>query len=302
MTAAIPRNVEQYLDALRLALKEADPALVQDALYDAEEHLRAELAQHPGQAEGDVLERIVQSYGAPDEVADAYRTNEATIQKALRTPAPRPRSTAFGRFFGVYTDPRAYLSLLYMLLALVTGIAYFTFATTGLALSLGLAILIIGVPFFLLFIGAARIIALAEGRIVETLLGTRMPRRPAYPDRETPFLRRVVEMLKDPRTWGTLLYLLALMPLGVFYFTFAVVGLVVSIAITVAPIFLLLYHAGLVQLDGTVIMESPHPALLPLMSILGVLLLTVTMHLARGIGYLHGQLAKTLLVAIRSGD
>jgi hypothetical protein len=87
----------------------------------------------------------------------------------------------------------------------------------------------------------------------------------------------------------------------VFYFTFAVVGLVVSIAVTVAPIFLLLYHAGLVQLDG-VIMESPHPALLPLMSILGVLLLTVTMHLARGIGYLHGQLAKTLLVAIRSGD
>jgi uncharacterized membrane protein len=301
MTAAIPRTVEQYLDALRLALKEADPALVQDALYDAEEHLRAELAQHPDQAEGDVLERIVQSYGAPDEVADAYRTNEATIQKALRTPAPRPRSTAFGRFFGIYADPRAYLSLLYMLLALVTGIAYFTFATTGLALSLGLAILIIGVPFFLLFIGAARIIALAEGRIVETLLGTRMPRRPAYPDRETPFLQRVFEMLKDPRTWGTLLYLLALMPLGVFYFTFAVVGLVVSIAITVAPIFLLLYHAGLVQLDG-VIMESPHPALLPLMSILGVLLLTVTMHLARGIGYLHGQLAKTLLVAIRSGD
>jgi len=302
MTAALPRTVEQYLDALRLALKDADPALVQDALYDAEEHLRAELAQHPGQAEGEVLERIVQSYGAPDEVADAYRINEATIQKALRTPAPRPRSTAFGRFFGIYADPRAYLSLLYMLLALVTGIAYFTFATTGLALSLGLAILIIGVPFFLLFIGAARIIALAEGRIVETLLGTRMPRRPAYPDRGTPFLRRVVEMLKDPRTWGTLLYLLALMPLGLFYFTFAVVGLVVSIAITVAPIFLLLYHAGFVQLDGTVIMESPHPALLPLMSILGVLLLTVTMHLARGIGYLHGQLAKTLLVAIRSGD
>lgn len=301
MTAAIPRTVEHYLDALRLALKEADPALVQDALYDAEEHLRAELAQHPGQTEGDVLERIVQSYGAPDEVADAYRTNEATIQKALRTPAPRPRSTVFGRFFGIYADPRAYLSLLYMLLALVTGVAYFTFATTGLALSFGLAILIIGVPFFLLFIGAARIIALAEGRIVETLLGTRMPRRPAYPDRETPFLQRVVEMLKDPRTWGTLLYLLALMPLGVFYFTFAVVGLVVSIAVTVAPIFLLLYHAGLVQLDG-VIMESPHPALLPLMSILGVLLLTVTMHLARGIGYLHGQLAKTLLVASRSGD
>jgi hypothetical protein len=33
-----------------------------------------------------------------------------------------------------------------------------------------------------------------------------------------------------------------------------------------------------------------------------VLLLTVTMHLARGIGYLHGQLAKSLLVATRASD
>jgi len=35
MTAATPRTVEQYLDALRAALRGADPALVQDALYDA---------------------------------------------------------------------------------------------------------------------------------------------------------------------------------------------------------------------------------------------------------------------------
>jgi len=298
MTAANPRTVEQYLDALRAALRGADPALVQDALFDAEEHLRAELAQHPGDAEGDVLARIVSSYGAPDEVADAYRANEATIQKALRTPVPRAYGSALGRFFGVYADPRAYLCLLYLLLTLVTGVAYFTFATIGLSLSFGLAILIIGVPFFLAFIGIARVIALAEGRIVESLLGVRMPRRPPYRDRDTPFWQRVVEMLKDPRTWSTLLYLLLMLPLGVFYFTFAVVGIVVSIATFLAPIFMLLYHAGLVQIDGTV--DSPHPALLPLISILGLLLLTVTMHLARGLGYLHGQLARTLLVQARA--
>jgi uncharacterized membrane protein len=302
MTAATLRSVEQYLDALRSALHGADPALVQDALYDAEEHLRAELGAHPGLAEGDVLARIVTSYGAPDEVAAAYRVSEATTQKALHTPIPRPRSSSLGRFFGIYADPRAYLSLLYMLLALVTGIAYFTFAATGLSLSLGLAILIIGVPFFLLFIGAARVVALVEGRIVETLLGTRMPRRPAYPDRDTPFLRRIGDMLMDPRTWGTLLYLLLMLPLGVFYFTFVVVGLVLSLATMVAPVFVLLYHFGIVQIEGTVNVEYPHPALMPLISILGVLLLTMTLHLARGIGYLHGQLAKTLLVATRAHD
>jgi len=298
MTAATPRTVEQYLDSLRSALEGADRALVQDALYDAEEHLRAELAQHPGDNQGDVLASIVASYGAPEEVADAYRSNEKTIQAALRTPSPRMRTSTIGRFFGVYSDPRAYLSVLYMLLALVTGTIYFTFAVTGLSMSIGLAILIIGVPFFLLFVGATRLVALAEGRLVETMLGTRMPRRPVYPDRDTPFLRRIGDMLKDPRTWGTLVYFILMLPLGVFYFAFAVVGIMVSVVLFITPIAALLYHTGLIQIDGVV--DVSHPVLLPLLSILGLLLLTVTMHLARGIGYLHGQLAKTLLVQAQS--
>jgi uncharacterized membrane protein len=295
MTAANPGTVEQYLEALREALQGADPALVQDALYDAEEHLRAEMAQRPGEAEASVLERIAGSYGAPEEVADAYRANEVRVQAALRTPPPKPvQGGAIARFFGVYRDPKAYLALLYMLLSLVTGVAYFTFASVGASLSVGLAILIIGVPFFLLFVGTARVIALAEGRIVESLLGTRMPRRPVHPGPPASWYQRILEMLKDPRTWGTLLYLFLMMPLGIAYFTFAVVGLVLSVALTIAPVVVLLHMGGAITIDGE--MHSPHPALLPLISILGIVLLTVTMHLARGIGYLHGQLAKSLLV------
>jgi hypothetical protein len=134
------------------------------------------------------------------------------------------------------------------------------------------------------------------------MLGTRMPRRPPYHDREMPFLTRIVEMLKDPRTWGTLLYFLLMLPLGIFYFTFAVVGMAVSIATIVAPIGMLFFDAGWITIDGDVQMQSLHPALLPLVSILGFLLLTITMHLARGIGYLHGQLAKLLLVRLQGTE
>lgn len=296
MTAPNPRTVEEYLESLRNALAGADRALVQDALYDAEEHLRAEIGQHPGEPEAAVLERIVGSYGAPDEVADAYRANEVRVQAALRTPRPKPKRGALGRFFGVYADPSAYLSLLYMLLALATGVIYFTFATTGAALSVGLAVLIIGVPFFLLFIGLSRVLALAEGRIVEVMLGTRMPRRPVHPGPQAPWLQRIGDMLRDPRTWGTLLYLLLMLPLGICYFMFAVVGITVSLALAIAPVWGLLYRVGMIHVDGDVNVEMPHPALLPFISISGVVLLTVTMHLARGIGYLHGQLAKSLLV------
>jgi uncharacterized membrane protein len=294
MTAATPRTVEQYLDLLRNELAGADPALIQDALYDAEEHLRAELAQNSSEGEGTMLERIVASYGAPAEVADAYRTNEARVQAALRTPPPKPKRSAIGRFFAVYSDPRAYLSIAYMLLALATGILYFTFAVTGSALTAGFAILIIGVPFFLLFIGSARVLALAEGRLVESMLGVRMPRRPVHPGPPVNLWTRIVDMVKDPRTWGTLLYLFAMLPLGLFYFTFVVVGIAVSLALVAGPIVVLLHLAGLITIDGTI--NGPHPALLPLIAILGIVLLTTTLHLSRGIGYLHGQLAKYLLV------
>jgi hypothetical protein len=112
---------------------------------------------------------------------------------------------------------------------------------------------------------------------------------------------RVLDMLRDPRTWGTLFYLLLMLPLGLFYFTFAIVGIALSLSLTLGPIFVLLIHGGFITIDGTV--HSPHPALLPLVSMLGVVLLTITLHLARGIGYLHGQLAKKLLVhAPRAAD
>ena len=39
MTATTPKTIPDYLEQLRAALAGADPALIQDALYDAEEYL-----------------------------------------------------------------------------------------------------------------------------------------------------------------------------------------------------------------------------------------------------------------------
>ena len=160
----------------------------------------------------------------------------------------------------------------------------------------GLAVLIIGVPFFLLFIGTARVLALAEGRIVESMLGMRMPRRPVHPGRAGDSGPNASSRCSRIRARGARCCTSVLMlPLGIFYFTFAVVGIVVSMALFIAPIVVLLHLRGRHH-DRRHGRAGPHPALLPLISILGIVLLTVTMHLSRGIGYLHGQLAKFLLV------
>ena len=293
MSDHAPRSIEQYLSQLQHALEKQDPAVIQDASYDAEEYLRAEVAQHPDKSEADVLEAIAVSYGAPDEVAEAYIATEATVQAALKPPEPAKHDSALGRFFSIYMQPQAYSALFYMLLALATGIIYFTVAITGMATSLGLMVLIIGVPFFLLFIATARVLALVEGRIVETCLGVRMPRRPSYLNRDLPFLQRIKNMLTDARTWSTLLYQVLMLPLGVFYFVVAVVSVTVPLALIASPIVGLLDDYGYIYIPGGVFLPLWAA---PFQMLLGVLLLTAALHLFKGIGKFHGFVAKSLLV------
>src|SRR5688572_4118668 len=305
-----PRSADEYLRALRAALDGADPALVQDALYDAEEHLRAEIASHPDKTEAQVLAMIATSYGAPDEVATAYRDTEAKVSAALRAPPAKARSTPFGKFFGIYADPRAYAGLVFMLLALATGILYFTVTVVGLSMSLGLAVLIIGVPFFLAFIGVTRVLSLVECRIVEAVSGVRMPRRPVHPGPPTGFWQRVRDMLTDARTWTTIAYNLLMLPIGIAYFVAAVVGISVGLACTVAPVVETARVLGWIdpnsplgsggfhfQTDGVI---SPHwlgsPLGLVLLFALGIVILTSTLHVARLVTRGHAHMAKSLLV------
>jgi uncharacterized membrane protein len=303
-SVAAPRTIAEYLEQLRAALRGADPALIQDALYDAEEHLRAELAEQPERSEAEMLAKVVGSYGAPQEVADIYRDQEIKIQRALRPPRPPKRRSSAARFFGVAADPHTYAALFYMVLALATGIFYFTWAVTGISLSLGLSVLIIGLPFIVLFFGSVRVLSLVEGRLVETMLGVRMPRRPPFSMRGMSLWKRIGAMFGDPRSWSTLFYMLMMLPLGIIYFTLAVTMLSVSLALACAPIAKIVAVSYGFQdscngpawvCDGVLWLDS-WPGVFVL-CIVGVLLLFVTLHTVRALGHLHGLMAKHLLVA-----
>ncbi|MHB1896388.1 MAG: sensor domain-containing protein [Metallibacterium sp.] len=288
-----PHTIAEYLQQLRAALKGADPAMIQDALFDAEEHLRSELAEHPEETEAAMLARVAGSYGAPEEVAEIYRDTEIKVQRALRSPRPHAGRGPLARFFGVIGDARSYGALFYMVLALATGIFYFTWAVAGLSLSAGLAVLIIGIPFIVLFLASVRLLALVEGRLVEVMLGVRMPRRPASAVRELPLLKRIGAMFTDPRTWGTLFYMLLMLPLGIIYFTVVVTGMTLSLLFVAAPV------AQLFGFAPTTINDVKYfwPLwTLPLSMLGGVLLFFVMLHIARGVGWMHGHVAKHLLV------
>ena len=304
-TRKLPTTIPEYLEHLRRELAGADPALVQDALYDAEEYLRSELAEQPDKTEAEVIAAVASSYGAPDEVAEIYRDTEVKVQTALRAPPPRPRSSALGRFFGVFADPRAYASLFYMVLSLATGIFYFTWVVAGFSTTLGLSITIVGIPLLILFFGSVRVLSLVEGRIVEVMLGERMPRRPLYTARGRSIWQRIGDMFTDVRTWSTMLYMLLMLPLGIVYFTLTVMLTSAALSAIATPV---LVWTGLATLDpsfggwhilgydGHVLSTSMPTWSMPLLLLAGIVLLFATMHIARGIGRLHGQFAKHLLV------
>ena len=299
-----PRSIDEYLQQLRAALRGADPALIQDALYDAEEHLRAELADQPGRGEAEMLQKVVGSYGAPEEVAELYRGQEIAIQRALRPPLPPRRRSLAGRFFGVAADPRTYGALFYMLLVPTTGIFYFVWAVTGLSLSAGLSVLIVGLPFIVLFVGSVRALSLVEGRIVEAMLGMRMPRRPVFPEQGATLLRRIGRMFTDVHTWTTLCYLCLMLPLGIVYFTLATTLLAVSLAFTAAPLALLFDRSewGHYFVEGQATIDWGFGEHVPgwgdalALCAIGIVVLFATLHLVRALGRMHGHIAKHMLV------
>ena len=252
------------------------------------------------------LNSVVGSYGAPEEVAEIYRDQEIKIQRAIRPPPVPQRRSPAGRFFGAAADPHTYGALFYMLLVPSTAIFYFVWAVTGVALSAGLSILVIGLPFMVLFLGSVRVFSLLEGRIVETMLGVRMPRRPPYPSqRGLPLMKRIGAMFTDGRTWGTLLYMLLLLPLGLFYFTVTLTLLAVSLGFAAAPVLKLVSDLFRWQ-TGTCI-GAPEWICAGIewlnswagsfvLCLLGIVMLFATLHLVRGLGRLQGLIAKQLLV------
>jgi hypothetical protein len=289
------KSVEEYLRQLKKELAGCDRATIQDALSDAEEYLRSTLATQPDLAEADALLPVVEKYGMPDEVAAAYREIESRVPATLAPVRSSGGKSFVSRFFGVFADPKAWGALFYLLIfSLFSGIISFTWAVTGLALSLGFMVLIIGLPFLGLFVLSVQGIALIEGRVVEALLGVRMPRRPIFPGKKLGWWGRFKALVSDKHTWLSIVYMILKLPLGIIYFVVFIVLIALSLFGVALPI--LEQGFGIYPL---VINNVPYYTpvwLLPLTVIAGILLIILTMHLAKVMGRMHGALAKALLV------
>jgi HEPN domain-containing protein len=300
-------SIDDYLSQLKKELSGCDRATIQDALADAEEYLRTALnsvtSNDATTSEADALSQIIARYGTPEEVATAYREIEHRITPTMSQPRypdeseepykEKDKRPFLKRFFGVFADPVAWGAFLYLLFSLLTGIFYFTWAVTGISLSAGLIILIIGLPFTGLFILSVRGIGLVEGRIVEALLGIRMPRRPQFHRKYGGLWSRFKNIILDKYTWLSIVYMVLQLPLGTIYFSAFITLIALSLSGIAMPILQLGFDIPVNINGGSYYLAD---WMLPLVVVAGILLATLTMHLAKYVGRMHGALAKTLLV------
>lgn len=290
-------SITGYLTQLRSELDGSDTAIIQDALSDAEEHLRTALeneqANRPDISQAEALSNVIADYGTPEEIAEAYREIEAYTRPIWTSTESRKQRNIFARFFGIYLDPRAWGALVYLLLSLITGVLYFCWAFIGVSTSLIFALFIFGLLLAAFFLLSIRGVALFEGRIVEALLGIRMPRRIVFTPTNLNWRERLWAQLQDKRTWLILVYMFLQGILGYVYFA------VFILLIATALMFMAMPIISSLGLPVVTIYENQYFApleLLPVSVISGFLFATIVMHFAKFIGKWHGRYAKFMLV------
>lgn len=295
------KRIDEYLVQLKDELSDSDPALTQDALADAEEYLQTALetaqAENPQLAKEEILRTIVEKYGTPQEIATAYKEMESFLAPSL-TAVKRPVKQSFlSRYFGVISDPRAWGASLYAIISLLTGMIYGLWTFFGVSLTLVTFLLIIGIPVAGLFLLSVRGIALMEGRIVEALLGVRMPRKPLFVSQDLGWKDKFKSLITDSHTWKSLIYMIFQFPLGLIYGGITVILFALSLKAILYPLLDGVFGRPLITLGGQAYQTSPW--LFPVVSIVGFLLFVIPLHFAKLVGKIHGRYAKALLVKKR---
>ena len=383
-----PSNiVNNYLADLERALRGADPALVHDALIDAETHLRAAIAA------GHSAVIAVNAYGTPSDIALAYfreqfsaarggmkdqssssssvhesktstdtgshanvdvsshaktdasshgnteassdaKTEEVAAGSAQCNQPTRSvnksgvfvtdsqtyesaRPVGFLRcipIVGIYFDPYAWGSVVFLTFGFVFALVAFMWVMILGSLAIGLLPTLLGIPLLISLLGSARVISLFFGKVIEALVGIRMPRRAYRVDVSgvNGFWRRIWLWIKDIRGWLTTGFLIGNFPVALCFFC-------VIVSLLAASILLLAIGIGGIignGLIGTVIVDEPctihvlntpyvsdengmfHVPLhvLVLLTFIGFSLLTATLWLSKGVAFVYAQVVKAIQV------
>ena len=131
--------------------------------------------------------------------------------------------------------------IVFFLLSFPLGLLYFLVAVIGLAVGLATAIIGIGLPILFLTLLCIAGLAEVERQLVSRLIYRQTPQPRQHSGQPARgFFRRFGQMLIDPFTWTSLVYMFLKLPMGIFSFTLALVLPILSAALTFLPLVYLL--------------------------------------------------------------
>ena len=204
---------------------------------------------------------------------------------------------------GVIVNPQSYLNIIYLLLGLPLGIAYFVFVVTGISVGSGLLVIWVGVPILAFVLLGSWAICQFERLLVNTLLKEEIPRIDRVDTSRQPesslgaeerlFIgawRRLKAHLSDRLTWTGILYLLLKGPIGTGSFVMAVVLISVTGSLLGAPAYYWVDDGidfGIWQIDE--LWEAL------ILTIIGVPAVFVSLNLMNVTAFLSGKLARVML-------
>ncbi len=154
---------------------------------------------------------------------------------------------ALRHFLAAPFRPRTYGNLLYLLLALPLGVAYFVFLSVGLTAGFGLTLVWIGIPLLALVFAGTWAFAAFERQAAIHLLGADVPpMAPPPTGAARSAWQRAGDFFSNPVTWKGMGFLLLKLPLGIVSFVATVTLLSVSLGFLLAPLF---WEAGVFEID-----------------------------------------------------
>jgi hypothetical protein len=205
---------------------------------------------------------------------------------------------SLAKFFGVAVRGQTYLNNLYLFLAFPLGLFYFVFLVSGLAISISLIIVWVGLLFLLVVFAAWYGLAAFERQMAIWLLREEIPPMMREDLSQMTLRQKFTTVLRSPVTWKGLAYLLGKFPLGLVSFVLQVTLFSVSISLMAAP----LYYRYTAARANLILTSEPFytwtidtlPEAVAAFFI-GALLALVSMHILNGLAWVSGRFARVML-------
>lgn len=208
-------------------------------------------------------------------------------------------TNALKSFFGVGIRGQTYLNTLYLMLAFPLGLFYFIFFVVGFSAGIPLVIVWVGLLILAGVIAAWYGMIAFERQLAIGLLREEIPPISRQEMGDKSLWQKFKAFMTNTVAWKGLVYLLARFPLGILSFVVLVTLLSLSLALIGAP-FYYQYTPASIDLSWNGVDNVPVWLIdtLPealIVSLVGILLLLVSLHIFNGMAWVSGKFARVML-------